>query len=323
MLSMAFAHGNAVSPPKITVPSRRSHESLKAAAGLHAGGRAGTLTRFPGRRHMATDDESRPPRRRPLQRLSVAACELEYRLIDAHQLDRPALVFLHEALGSVALWRDFPDRVAAATGCRTLVYSRCGLGGSTPLERTPRDPDYLHREALEVLPAMLARLSIARPVLIGHSDGASIALIHAGAARWAVAGVVAMAPHVFVEEVTLAGIAQAVRAWETSDLPARLARHHRDAAATFRGWADTWLAPAFRDWNIESFLPGIRCPVLAIQGEDDEYGSMAQLEAIARRAPDVELLELADCRHAPHRDQPAAVLEAVVRFVGALPQDAQ
>jgi pimeloyl-ACP methyl ester carboxylesterase len=267
---------------------------------------------------MAWQDNAAPLPRMALRVLRIGGCELEYRQIAAHQVGRPELVFLHEALGSAALWRDFPDRVAAATGCRTLVYTRTGLGGSTPLERTPREPDYLHREALEVLPEVLARLAIERPVLIGHSDGASLALIHAGARRWEVAGVVAMAPHVFVEDVTLQGIAQAVRAWETTDLPARLARHHRDAAASFRGWADTWLAPAFRDWNIESCLPGIGCPVLAIQGEDDEYGSMAQLAAIARQAPDVELLALADCRHAPHRDQPAAVLEAVVRFVAAL-----
>jgi pimeloyl-ACP methyl ester carboxylesterase len=228
---------------------------------------------------------------------------------------RPTLVFLHEGLGSVSLWKRFPDSVAEATGCPGLVYSRYGCGKSEPLD-APRAVDYLHREALEVLPDLLARLEIARPILIGHSDGASIALIHAGANRWPVRGVVAIAPHVFVEDLSIASIAQAKVAFETTDLPARLARHHDDAASTFRGWNDIWLHPDFRRWNIEDYLPGIRCPVLLIQGHDDQYGTMAQIEAVERQvAGPVKAVKLSACGHSPHVDQPVATLEAIAAFV--------
>jgi pimeloyl-ACP methyl ester carboxylesterase len=215
------------------------------------------------------------------------------------------------------MWRDFPDKVAAATGCSAIVYSRYGYGNSEVL-REPRTVDYMHVEALQVLPQLLARLAVRDPVLIGHSDGASIALIHAAAHR-DVKGLVALAPHVFVEDVSVSSIAEAKTAFEATDLPQRLARHHADAAKTFWGWNDIWLHPDFRRWNIEEVLPRIRCPLLVIQGFDDEYGSMAQLEAIARQAGGpVELLRLTDCRHSPHRDQPQVVLEAIARFVERL-----
>jgi pimeloyl-ACP methyl ester carboxylesterase len=233
------------------------------------------------------------------------------------QAGRPTLVFLHQGLGSVSMWRDFPDKVGAATGCSAIVYSRYGYGNSEVL-REPRTVDYMHVEALQVLPELLARLAVRDPVLIGHSDGASIALIHAAAHR-DVKGLVALAPHVFVEDVSVSSIAEARAAFEATDLPQRLARHHADAAKTFWGWNDIWLHPDFRRWNIEEVLPRIRCPLLAIQGFDDEYGSMAQLEAIARQAGGpVELLRLTDCRHSPHRDQPQVVLEAIARFVERL-----
>jgi len=227
------------------------------------------------------------------------------------------LVFLHEGLGSVAMWRDFPLKVAQATGCAAVVYSRYGYGQSDVLQ-APRGVDYMHSEALEVLPELLERLEVRDPVLVGHSDGGSIALIHAAAHR-DVAGVVAMAPHVFVEDLSVASIAEAKTAFETTDLPQKLGRYHADAAKTFRGWNDVWLHPDFRAWNIEDCLPKVRCPMLAIQGFDDEYGTMAQLEAIARQAGGpVELLRLANCRHSPHRDQPAVVIEAMSRFVDRL-----
>jgi pimeloyl-ACP methyl ester carboxylesterase len=205
--------------------------------------------------------------------------------------------------------------VSEATGCRALVYSRYGYGKSEPLD-APRTVDYMHREALQVLPDLLSRLEIARPVLIGHSDGASIALLHAGAGRWPVNGVVAMAPHVFVEDLSVASIAQAKVAFETTDLPARLGRHHDDVESAFRGWNDIWLHPDFRRWNIESFLPGIRCPVLLIQGHDDQYGTMAQIEAVERqvRGP-VTAVVLNRCGHSPHVDQPVATLEAIAALV--------
>ncbi|OHC67040.1 MAG: alpha/beta hydrolase [Rhodocyclales bacterium RIFCSPLOWO2_02_FULL_63_24] len=245
---------------------------------------------------------------------------LEYQLIPAHQINRPTLVLLHEGLGSVSMWRDFPVRLADATGCRTLVYSRYGYGQSDILGE-PFKTDFMHREGREVLPQLLAALDIESPVLVGHSDGASIALLHAGDARHEPAGLVVMAPHCFVEDISIRSIEAAKVAFETTDLPARLARYHRDVRRTFYGWNDIWLHPDFRAWNIEDCLTGIRCPVLAIQGVDDEYGTMAQIEAIAAQAtaaPDVELLKLADCRHSPHRDQTQAVVDAIVRFVDRL-----
>jgi pimeloyl-ACP methyl ester carboxylesterase len=227
------------------------------------------------------------------------------------------LVFLHEGLGSVAMWRDFPRDAALATGCPAIVYSRYGYGRSEAL-REPRGVDYMHIEALEVLPDLLGELQVPDPVLVGHSDGASIALIHASA-RNRVRGMVVMAPHVFVEDISVKSIAEAKAAFETTDLPQKLGRYHADAAKTFWGWNDIWLHPDFRSWNIEKFLPDIRCPMLAIQGFDDEYGTMAQIDAIAKQTGGpVELLRLSGCRHSPHRDQPKAVLEAMSRFVDRL-----
>ncbi|MCF8199640.1 MAG: alpha/beta hydrolase [Sulfuritalea sp.] len=242
---------------------------------------------------------------------------LEYQLIPAHQINRPTLVLLHEGLGSVSMWRDFPIKLAAATGCRTLVYSRYGYGQSDILEES-FTTDFMHNEGRNVLPQLLIELEIANPVLVGHSDGASIALLHAGDHRNAVAGLVLMAPHCFVEDISIRSIEAAKRAFESTDLPSRLARYHRDVKRTFYGWNDIWLNPDFRKWNIEDCLAHIVCPILAIQGEDDEYGTMAQIEAIAAQAtgaPRVELLKLADCRHSPHRDQTQSVIDAINRFV--------
>ena len=242
--------------------------------------------------------------------------QLEYvRLPAPHpQPGAPAIVFLHEGLGSVSTWRDFPRKVAEATGCEAILYSRYGHGRSEPLTE-PRGVRSMHDEALTVLPELLDRLAVERPILFGHSDGASIALIHAGGVDRPLAGLVALAPHVVVEAVTLASIELARRAYETTDLRERLARHHAQVDSTFWGWNRLWLDPAFRHWNIEAYLPHIACPVLAIQGEDDEYGTMEQIDRIARAAPRARTLKLARCRHSPHRDQPAAVIEATAAFV--------
>jgi pimeloyl-ACP methyl ester carboxylesterase len=249
--------------------------------------------------------------------LTVRGRKLEIQRIAGPVGGAPNLVFLHEGLGSVAMWRDFPGDASAAAGCACVVYSRYGYGQSEVL-REPRQVDYMHVEALEVLPELLERLEISEPILVGHSDGGSIALIHA-AAHACVKGLVVMAPHVFVEDISVKSIAEARTAFETTDLPQKLGRYHADAARTFRGWNDIWLHPDFSRWNIEEVLPRIRCPMLAIQGFDDEYGTMAQLEAIARQTGGpIELLRLAACRHSPHRDQPKVVIEAMARFVDRL-----
>ena len=249
-----------------------------------------------------------------MKHLEVGGLRLEYVDHPAHAPGLPTIVMLHEGLGCVAMWRHFPERLAQVTGCRTIAWSRAGYGHSQPYAEA-RTPRYMHREALEALPALLAALEIERPLLFGHSDGGSIALIFAGAFPAVPLGVVVLAPHEFVEEETLAGIREARSAWETSDLRDRLARYHADPERVFTDWNDTWLSPAFRDWNIEEYLPAIRCPVLAIQGEDDEYATMRQIDVIAAQVPAIRLLKLAQCGHSPHRDQPAAILGAVDRFL--------
>jgi pimeloyl-ACP methyl ester carboxylesterase len=231
----------------------------------------------------------------------------------------PVLVFLHEGLGSVSMWRDFPARLAEATGTRGLVYSRPGYGQSTMRPSHERwAPDFMHRQAREVLPMLLAALGVDAPVrLYGHSDGGSIALLHAAMFPQAVESVVAAAPHVFVEDLSISSIEAAKRSYESTDLRDKLARHHADPDSPFRGWNDIWLDPAFRDWNIERELEAIRCPLLALQGVQDEYGTLEQIRRIARRVPQARLLEIVRCGHSPHRDQPEAVIGAAVEFFGS------
>lgn len=249
---------------------------------------------------------------------TAAGRSLAYEWVGEDQGGRPPLVFLHEGLGSIRQWRDFPAKVAAATGCRALVYDRYGYGQSEVLREKKREIRFMHEEALFSLPDLLGALQIRNPILIGHSDGASIALIHAGAG-FPVRGVAAMAPHVFIEPICLSSIRKAAETFETTDLPARLGKYHRDVRKTFYGWADVWLDREFEGWDIrEEFLPGIACPVLAIQGYGDEYGTMQQLDEIERRVNGpCELLKLADCGHSPFRDQPDAVLREISRFITA------
>lgn len=251
-----------------------------------------------------------------MKHIHIHGLKLEYRDFPATADGRPTLLLLHEGLGCVGMWRHFPEKLAAATGCRLIVWSRAGYGGSQAYPE-PRTPRYMHREGEEMLPALVAALGIERPLLIGHSDGGSIALIFAGTFPEVPLGVAVMAPHEFVEEVTLAGIGEARTAWQTTDMPKKLARyHHEQTERVFLDWNDTWLSPAFRDWNIEACLPQIRCPVLAIQGADDEYATMRQIDVIAERVPGTQLLKLANCGHSPHRDQEDAVLAALAAFVG-------
>lgn len=258
--------------------------------------------------------------------VEVAGQQLEYERFSGAG-NRATVVLLHEGLGSVSMWRDFPARLAAATAHTVIAYSRLGYGKSDALpdtddrqgpRRNLRRPDFMHREAWDTLPALLEALGVQRPVLFGHSDGASIALLHA--ARHPVTAVIAMAPHVIVEPVSVTSIEAARTAWETTDLPRKLARHHDDPEGAFRGWNDVWLHPDFRTWNIETEMVDIKAPILAIQGENDEYGTLHQIEEIARRNPRTRLFKIPKCGHSPHRDQPDVVVSAVQSFLATLPE---
>lgn len=253
---------------------------------------------------------------RSTARLEVLGRRLEYRWIGARPDEAPTIVFLHEALGSVSTWRDFPARLAAETGCGALVYSRTGHGGSGALSG-PRSVRYLHDEALEVLPAVLAHFALSEVVLFGHSDGASMAILLAGARPGAVRGVILEAPHVFVEEAALAGIRRTTEAYETASLRERLSRHHGEGTdALFRAWAEIWLRPGFRGWNIEEYLPSVTCPVLVIQGEDDPYGTLRQVDAVVSQVRGtIRPLVLPKCGHSPHSERPEDVLAAAAGFI--------
>lgn len=240
--------------------------------------------------------------------------DLEYQWVGDPASTLPVVVFLHEGLGSVAMWKDFPARFCSQHGLRGLVFSRYGYGRSTP---KPADemwpPDFMQRQAREVLPALLAALHIERPWLFGHSDGASIALLYA--AQFPTAGVVAVAPHLFVEDISVASIEAARTSYATTDLRERLARYHADPDSAFRGWNDMWLSAEFRSWNIEAEIAKITCPVLAVQGEDDEYGTLEQVRGIARLLPKTQALVIAKCGHSPHRDQPELLSREAGRFI--------
>jgi pimeloyl-ACP methyl ester carboxylesterase len=245
------------------------------------------------------------------------------------QTQRAPIIFLHEGLGSVSLWtqrgHDWPLALCEKAGRAGVVYSRRGYGCSAPALRgsatdNPKPsllpPDYMHREALEVLPALLVKLGINKPVLLGHSDGATIALLHAS--RFELAACVAMAPHVLVEDLSIKAIAEARVAFETTGLRERLARHHADVDGAFWQWNDVWLSPAFRSFDIRAECSRISAPLLLLQGLGDEYGSMRQLDEIARVAPHAQQLRLTNCGHSPQRDQPSTSMEAVAAFLEKL-----
>jgi pimeloyl-ACP methyl ester carboxylesterase len=245
---------------------------------------------------------------------------IEHAWIAPERRDAPLIVFLHEGLGSLSMWRDFPARLCDAVGARGLVWSRPGYGKSTP-----RDPgeswdlDFMHRQAHEVMPAFFAAIGLDtsrdKPWLFGHSDGGSIALLHAAKFADRVAGAVVLAPHILVEDRSVASIEQARHAYETTDLKQRLAKYHDDPDSAFWGWNRIWLHPPFRQWAIEDEIASIACPLLAVQGVDDEYGTLEQIRGIARRVPQTQLLELPACGHSPHKDQPAALIAAVATFL--------
>lgn len=242
---------------------------------------------------------------------AVGDARIEYEWVGAGS---GVIVFLHEGLGSRAMWRDFPRRLCEAAGMRGLVYSRPGFGRSTP--RRALDERFLHEQAYDVLPAFLDAVGMGkeRPWLFGHSDGGSIALLHAARFPEADAGIVVVAPHIRVEDVTLRGIREARELYATSDWKSKLARYHDDPDAVFRGWSDLWLTPGFKSWTIEREIEAIRCPVLAAQGVDDEYGTLEQIRGIGRRVPHAQLLELPG-GHSPQREHPEALIAASVEFM--------
>jgi pimeloyl-ACP methyl ester carboxylesterase len=250
--------------------------------------------------------------------LEVAGQSLEYRLFGASE-SAFTLVLLHEGLGSASTWGDFPAALAQRTGAAIFAYSRAGYGQSSPVT-LPRPLDYMQREALDVLPPVLRAIGFERGILVGHSDGASIATIYAGSVEdHRIAGLILLAPHFFVQEMTVNEIARVGREYESSGTRARLARHHRDVDATFRGWHDAWVDPAFRTFDIRDCLPYIRVPALIIQGTADQYGTLRQVEAARDLCTcPVEVVLLDRCGHSPHREQPAATLAAIAAFVDHL-----
>lgn len=256
-----------------------------------------------------------------MQRLNINGQQLEVRQIKGSETLAP-IVFLHEGLGSVSMWTqrglDWPLAVCHATGRAGIVYSRRGYGQScsAPAGRNVLPPDYMHREAFEVLPAMLAELNVERPVLLGHSDGATIALLYAS--QFSVVACIAMAPHVLVEGVAVDAIGQTKVAFETGDLRQRLAKHHADVDGAFWQWNDVWLSEAFASFDIRPECSRITAPLLLLQGLNDEYGTMLQLDEISKAAPHAQQIRLADCGHSPQRDQPHLCSEGVVNFLKAV-----
>ncbi len=250
---------------------------------------------------------------------------IEYATMGVVGTDQPTLVFLHEGLGCLAMWRDFPARVARALGLAAVVSSRRGYGGSETFS-APFTTRFMHDEAYQALPALLAHLDIRRAILVGHSDGASIALLHAAIAATpdgaraapAIEAVVALAPHLFVEPVCIASIAATAAAFPDGRLARALGRYHRDPQLTFRTWSDIWLSPEFLAWNIEAEVAQVRCPVLALQGTEDQYGTLRQIERVAELAANARAVAIPGARHSPHLDQTEFTLAEIVTFLRSL-----
>lgn len=254
--------------------------------------------------------------------LSIGDAELEYRMIGPGPADAPVIVMLHEGLGSMGLWGDFPDRLQAAVGAGVFVYSRAGYGRSSPV-RLPRPLDYMHREALDVLPKLFEVIGFSRGILLGHSDGASIATIYAGGVQdHRLRGLVLIAPHFIVEDVGLEAIARTKTAYETTDLKSKLARWHADVDNAFYGWSGAWLDPKFRAWDISDHLPYIRVPIAVLQGTNDQYGTMRQVGIAQEECHcPVDVTEIPGAGHSPHREAPRATLDAIAQFASAALRD--
>ena len=263
---------------------------------------------------------------------SRGALRIEYRWLNdsgnsghAHGANEgaPFVVFLHEGLGSIAMWRDWPQALCERLGLRGLVYSRPGYGLSTPRPHAEKWPvDFMTTQARDVLPALLDALGIGmnerkRMWVVGHSDGGSITLLYAALHPDELAGAIAVAPHTFVEDISVNSIAQTRQLYETTDLRDKLSRYHADVDSAFYGWNDVWLNPAFRQWSIARDIETVRAPLLAIQGHDDNYGTMAQIDRIVEHVPHAQLVKLDHCGHSPHRDAPAALNDAIAAFIEA------
>ena len=245
---------------------------------------------------------------------------IEHQWIHRDRTDDPLIVFLHEGLGSVSMWKNFPQRVCDSIGCRGLVYSRPGYGRSTP--RAPDEvwaKDFMHRQARQVLPVLIESLGVDavadRLWLLGHSDGGSVALLYAAFYPECTAGIIVLAPHIVVEDISISSIEKTRTAYLHGNLRQRLQKHHDSPDSAFWGWNTIWLDPSFRQWSIEKEIDAIRCPVLAVQGLDDTFGSLSQIQGIARRVPLAELLEMPECGHSPHHDQPDRLIAAAVKFI--------
>lgn len=251
--------------------------------------------------------------------LRIGASDLEYRMIGPQPAEAPTIVMLHEGLGSAALWGDFPEKLQAATGTGVFAYSRAGYGASTPA-KLPRPLDYMHIEAREVLPKVLDAIGFRRGLLVGHSDGASIAAIYAGSHQdHRVEGLALIAPHFIVEDVSVASIAEIKTAYETTNLKEKLARWHRDVDNAFYGWNGAWLDPAFRNWDISEFLGYIRVPMAILQGVDDVYGTMRQIEIAQEECYcPVDVTVIPGAGHQPHREAPGPTLDAITEFANAV-----
>lgn len=228
----------------------------------------------------------------------------------------PTIVFLHEGLGSITQWKNFPEIICSKTNLRGLVYSRLGYGNSDSIN-TIKPSDFLHEEALITLPTILDKLNIKNPILLGHSDGASIGLI-AAASKINPKGLIAIAPHLFLESITIQGVLSAAKAFDSGKLKAVLDKYHKNSANTFATWANTWIQPACKSWNIENYVDKITCPILAIQGHDDNYGTLEQIRAIQRLQPDAKLLEIPNCGHSPHFENSELVTKSIVNFISTI-----
>jgi pimeloyl-ACP methyl ester carboxylesterase len=254
--------------------------------------------------------------------LRIGTSDLEYRFIGPAPDAAPTIVMLHEGLGSVGLWGDFPEKLQAAMGAGVFAYSRAGYGASSPVA-LPRPLDYMHIEAFDVLPKVLETIGFHRGLLLGHSDGASIAAIYAGSRQdHRVQGIALIAPHFIVEDISVKSIAEIKTTYETTDLRAKLARWHKDVDNAFYGWNDAWLDPKFRDWDISEYLAYIRVPVAVIQGERDQYGTMRQVEIAKEECYcPVDVTEVPGAGHSPHREAPEATLDAITEFASAVLRD--